>query len=170
MSHDNSNTSAHVAILTVSDSRSLETDVSGVVALELLQDNGHLVVERITACDDIEEIRSAVQSWLEDSSIDAIVITGGTGIGKRDVTIEAVMPLCATTLQGFGELFRQLSYEEVGAKCMLSRAEAGIIEMGNRRVPVFLLPGSPKAVKLAVEKIVSIELGHILELCRSEVA
>ena len=170
MSHDNSNTSANVAILTVSDTRSLDTDVSGMVALDLLQDKGHLVMGRLTSSDNIEEIRDAITSWLEDSTIDAILVTGGTGIGIRDVTIEAVKPLCSITLQGFGELFRQLSYEEVGAKCMLSRADAGIIVHGNRRIPVFIVPGSPKAVKVAVEKIVAIELGHILDLCRGEVS
>ena len=113
-------------------------------------------------------IAAMVTKWAGDESVHAIVVTGGTGPSRRDVTPEAVFPLMSATMPGFGELFRQLSYETIGAAAMLSRAEAGWIDAGALRTPVFLIPGSPKAVQLAMHKLVVPQLGHLLDVCSLE--
>lgn len=168
MTHTGSTTSARIAVLTVSDTRSLEEDKSGAIAVDTLSDAGHTVVRREIVRDELQEIAHLVSSWAGDEGIDAIVVTGGTGPSRRDVTPEAVVPLMTTTLPGFGELFRHLSFEEIGAASMLSRAEAGWIDVDAHRTPVFLLPGSPKAVMLATKQIIAPQLGHLLDVCSLE--
>jgi len=111
-------------------------------------------------------IRDAVGRLLEAPEVDVVVTTGGTGFSPRDVTLEAVGPLLERPIEGFGELFRMLSYQQVGAAAMLSRAAAGIIAGGGGAKALFLLPGSPKAVALALEKLILPEAGHLLGQAR----
>ncbi len=159
---------AEVAILTVSDTRSIEDDQSGDQIAELLKVADHRVARRSIVHDEQNEIATAVSKWAASSEIDVIIITGGTGSSPRDVTPEAVLPLLASNLPGFGELFRQLSYEQIGAAAMQSRADAGWIDAGPLRTPVFLLPGSPKAVDLAMENLIIPQLSHLLAVCRGK--
>lgn len=152
-----------LAVLTVSDSRTPEDDVSGRRIQELATEVGHRVVERRLVGDDIAAIRSAVAELAALPGVDIVVVSGGTGFSPRDVTLEAVAPLLDPVIEGFGELFRMLSFEQVRAAAMLSRATAGLIE---DRV-VFVLPGSPKAVELAMEKLILPEAGHLLGQMRA---
>jgi molybdenum cofactor biosynthesis protein B len=168
MMHDTSTRKAVVAVLTVSDSRSLEDDRSGKIAVDELEKVGHTIAARELVHDEHAAIVAMVTKWAADESVDAIVVTGGTGPSRRDMTPEAVLPLMAASMPGFGELFRQLSYEEIGAAAMLSRAEAGWIDVGDLRTPIFLLPGSPKAVTLAMQKLIVVQLGHLLDVCSLE--
>lgn len=145
--------------MTVSDTRTLETDVGGRMAKDLVEAGGHLVVERRLVPDDEEAIRSACAGFLEDERVKCVVVTGGTGVARRDVTVEALRPLFERELPGFGELFRSLSYAEVGAAAMLSRAAAGVVK-GRA---VFLLPGSPAAVELALTRLILPVIGHLVD-------
>jgi len=153
-----------LAVLTVSDSRSLEDDRSGAQIIELASAAGHRVTRRDLVPDDAGQICAAVQAMAEDASVRWIVVTGGTGPAPRDVTIDAVRGLFRLELPGFGELFRMLSYEAIGSAAMLSRACAGVV--GNR--PAFLLPGSTAAVELAMERLILPQIGHLVELARGE--
>lgn len=168
MAHAQSTTTASVALLTVSDTRTLDTDISGDIISTFLETEGHAISTREIVTDDKEHICLKVASFAVDLSIDVIVVTGGTGPSTRDCTPDAILPMFDSTLPGFGELFRQLSYAEIGSAAMLSRAEAGWIVKDKRRTPVFILPGSPKAVSLAMEKLILPQLGHLLDLCRLE--
>jgi molybdenum cofactor biosynthesis protein B len=168
MKHDTSDRKAAVAVLTVSDTRSIEDDRSGAIAVAELELAGHSIASREIVPDEKAVIASVVSKWAEDETVDVIVVTGGTGISKRDVTPEAVLPLLAASMPGFGELFRQLSYEEIGAAAMLSRAHAGWIDVGSLRTPIFMLPGSPNAVTLAMQKLLTGQLGHLLDVCLLE--
>lgn len=157
--------SVRCAVLTISDTRTLETDRSGGLICELLREAGHQVVQRLIVPDDEERIRSQVQEWLNDPDVDVVLCTGGTGFSPRDRTYEAVVPLLERHVDGFGELFRVLSYSEIGPAAMLSRALAGTV--GGRAV--FVMPGSSGAVRLAMEKLILPELGHLLgQLRRTE--
>jgi molybdenum cofactor biosynthesis protein B len=150
---------ARVFVLTVSDTRNAHTDSGGALARQLLQDAGHEIVgSRIVPDVEIEVARavSAVRDGVD--AADTIVITGGSGIGPRDVTPEALRPMLTKELPGFGELFRVLSWNEIGAAAMMSRAFAGVIG----RTLVFAIPGSPDAVRLAVEKLIAPELSHLV--------
>jgi molybdenum cofactor biosynthesis protein B len=138
-----------LAILTVSDTRTLETDTSGQRLVEFAARAGHQVIQRRIVTDDLETIREQVQQWSQTSSIEVVLITGGTGIAERDVTPEAVEPLLSRTIPGFGELFRMLSYEDIGAATIQSRAFAGLVGT----TLVFALPGSSGAVGLAIDRI-----------------
>ncbi len=150
-------------VLTISDTRTLETDTSGRAIADLLVGAGHVVVDRRIVTDDPVAIRSAFVAELEGDRADVIVSTGGTGIAPRDHTYEVVGALLDKRLDGFGELFRMLSYQEVGPAAMLSRATAGVA----RGKLLIALPGSEAAVRLAMTKLVLPELGHLLgELCR----
>jgi molybdenum cofactor biosynthesis protein B len=151
-------------LVTVSDTRTPEDDVSGRSLAALAQLAGHRVEGPILVADDVAAIRRAVRRMLEIAWIDVLVLTGGTGFSPRDVTLDAVLPLFDRPVDGFGELFRMLSYQQVGAAAMLSRAAAGLI--GGRAV--FLLPGSPKAISLAMEKLILPEAGHLLAQARRE--
>ena len=150
------------AVLTISDTRTLETDTGGGTVVELLEAHGHGVVARGLVRDE----ETAVQRWLQvqrsRDEVDAIITTGGTGLARRDHTYEAIEKLFDKPIPGFGELFRMLSYQEIGAAAMLSRACAGISQC---RV-VIALPGSVNAVRLAMEKLVLPELGHLVREAR----
>jgi molybdenum cofactor biosynthesis protein B len=137
-------------ILTVSDSRDLASDLSGAFLETALGAAGHRVLERRVVRDEAELIRGTISSWTGEREVFAILVTGGTGVLPRDVTPEAIEPLYDKILPGFGELFRALSFEEIGAAAIQSRASAGVV--GG--CVVFLLPGSTKACRLALEKII----------------
>ena len=145
------------AIITVSDTRTLENDTGGRCVAELLEAAGHPVVAREIAVDEPAAIVAALRRALAREDVRAVVLTGGTGVAPRDVTPEAVEPLLDRVVPGFGEIFRALSYEQIGSAALLSRALAGL---AAGRV-VFVLPGSRGAVELAMEKLVLPELGHL---------
>ena len=146
------------AVLTVSDSRTVENDTSGKLIRELLEAKGHRAVLHEIVPDDAGVIRLAVLRALAHGQVDAVIATGGTGVSPRDVTPEAVTPLFEKELAGFGELFRMLSFQEIGAAAVLSRAVAGT---AARKV-VYVLPGSSGAVRLALERLILPELGHVV--------
>ncbi|MEA2603330.1 MAG: molybdopterin adenylyltransferase [Acidobacteriota bacterium] len=150
------------AVITVSDSRRPEDDTSGRTIREMAEASGHRVEDSTLVPDDVAAIRAALRRMLARPGVDVVVTTGGTGLSPRDLTLEAAGPLLDRPVEGFGELFRMLSYNQVGAAAMLSRAAAGLI--GERAV--FLLPGSPKAVALAMEKLILPEAGHLLAQAR----
>ncbi len=150
------------AALTVSDSRTPETDGGGRSIRDLVERAGHRFVEARIVRDEIEAIRAAARELLSLPEVDVLVLTGGTGVAPRDVTLEAVAPLLERPLEGFGELFRMLSYKEVGAAAMLSRATAGV----TNGKALFALPGSPKAVTLALNELILPEAGHLISQAR----
>lgn len=149
-----------VFCITVSDSRSLETDSSGRIAEQLFSAAG-AHVERLLVADDVSEIAQAVSQCLAGRA-DAILLTGGTGIGPRDVTYEALLPLLERQLDGFGEAFRRLSFDAIGPRAILSRAIAGTLGQSL----IFAIPGSPKAVQLALEKLIVPLLPHARAMVR----
>jgi molybdenum cofactor biosynthesis protein B len=154
----------HVAcfVLTCSDSRAQADDVSGRALREGLEAAGHAVVGQTVVRDEPEQIRAAIERGLEGGAR-AVLVTGGTGITRRDQTVEAVRPLLDKEVPGFGELFRMLSFQEIGSAAWLSRTLAGTV----RGALVFVLPGSPNAVRLALERLILPELGHaVRELSR----
>ena len=147
-----------VAVLTVSDTRTPETDTGGNVIVELMQGAGHEISHREIVKDDAPRIEVVLQELLADAGVDAVITTGGTGISARDSTYEVVSRRIDKKLDGFGELFRVLSYEEIGAAAMLSRAVAGA--SGSKFLAC--LPGSSNAVRLAVEKLLVPEISHLV--------
>jgi len=147
-----------VAVLTISDTRTPETDTGGDTVEELMRGAGHEVVERDIIGDDATRIRTELLDLLARSDVDAVITTGGTGISARDTTYEVVDRMLEKRLDGFGEIFRMLSYEEVGAAAVLSRAVAGAV--GDKLVAC--LPGSRNAVRLAVEKLLVPEIAHVV--------
>lgn len=152
------------AIITVSDTRTEETDTSGRRIKELLAAHDHPVVAYQILKDEPEQITAAVQALLERSDVDAIITSGGTGIAPRDTTFEAIQELLEKEITGFGEMFRMLSYEDIGTAAMLTRATAGV---ANGKV-IVSLPGSTGAVELGMSKLVLPELGHMMFLLRGE--
>jgi molybdenum cofactor biosynthesis protein B len=153
-------TGVRCAVLTISDTRALETDLSGRAIVELLEGAGHAVAKRQILHDEPKDVYDAVVSQL--GGVDAIVTTGGTGISSRDSTFETVAGLLEKRLDGFGELFRALSYQEVGSAAMLTRAIAGVA----RGTIIFILPGSENAVRLGMTKLILPELGHVVRELR----
>jgi molybdenum cofactor biosynthesis protein B len=149
-------------LITVSDTRRAEDDTGGRTLAALAQVAGHRVEGPVIVPDDVAAIRAAVRRMLAVAWVDAVVLTGGTGFSPRDLTLDAVVPLFDKPIEGFGELFRMLSWQQVGAAAMLSRAAAGLV--GDRAV--FLLPGSPKAVSLAMEKLILPETAHLVGQAR----
>ena len=150
-------------VLTISDTRTAANDTSGVAIAELLEANGHDLAGRAIVRDDPEAIRFALQRQLDDPAAQVIITTGGTGITSRDSTYEVVWNLLEKRLEGFGELFRMLSYQEIGPSAMMSRACAGT---AHGKI-VVSLPGSENAVRLAMNKLLLPELGHLVrELSR----
>lgn len=145
-------------VLTISDSKTPETDTSGALIRELLEKAGHVVVGAAIVKDEPSEVQSIIRSQSADPRVQAVIMTGGTGITSRDATFEAVEALLDKRLTGFGELFRLLSYQEIGSAAMLSRAQAGVSE---GRI-IFSLPGSPNACRLALQKLIIPELGHLV--------
>jgi molybdenum cofactor biosynthesis protein B len=154
------------ALITVSDTRNPGDDVSGRTLAEMAREAGHRVVEAVLVHDEVPAIRGAVEKALATEGVDVVVLTGGTGFSPRDVTLEAVGPLLERPVEGFGELFRMLSWQQVGSAAMLSRAAGGLIGFQGRAQAIFLLPGSPKAVSLAMEKLILPEAGHLLGQAR----
>lgn len=150
------------AVVTVSDTRTLETDAGGSLVAELLATAGHRLLDRRIVRDEPSQVLQAVEAIAAQTEIDALLLTGGTGISRRDQTFEAITALLDKTLPGYGELFRWLSYQEIGAAAMLSRATAGL----HGRLAVFTMPGSPHAVRLAMEKLILPELGHVVREAR----
>ena len=149
-----------VFVVTVSDTRTEATDTSGAAIVEAITAAGHTLAGRKLLSDDSAPVASAVRG--ATVSADVIISTGGTGITSRDSTYEAVTQMFDKRLDGFGEIFRMLSYQEIGAAAMLSRACAGSI----RQTAVFILPGSEKAVRLAMEKLILPEIGHVVRELR----
>ncbi|MBN5376587.1 molybdenum cofactor biosynthesis protein B [Serratia marcescens] len=145
---------AHIAILTVSDSRGAAEDTSGQYLQDAAQEAGHQVVDRAIVKDDIYQIRARVSAWIADDNVQAVLITGGTGFTARDNTPEALLPLLDREVEGFGELFRMVSYEEIGTATIQSRALAGL---ANRTV-IFAMPGSTRACRTAWERIIEEQL------------
>lgn len=156
-------TDVRVALLTVSDSRTPASNEGGRLLRKLAEEARFVVTDEALVPDEPELIRARVAGWASDERADAALVTGGTGLGPRDQTPEALVPLFQRRLPGFGELFRVLSFQEIGAAAMLSRAEAGVI--GS--LAVFLLPGSPAAVELAVRRLIAPELAHLVGQLRS---
>lgn len=150
--------SVTLAIITVSDTRTEEDDYSGKAIAEIMVNAGHRVSSRKIVKDEVGEIQGALRELVEDDNVQAVIINGGTGIAKRDVTLEAVTDFEEKSIPGFGELFRALSYPEIGSAAMMSRA-AAIVTEGKI---VFCLPGSEKAVRLATTKLIAPELGHLI--------
>ena len=147
-----------VDILVVSTTRTIETDTGGALVALLLEGAGHRVGRRIVITDEVAAIANAARGSMADEAVDALILTGGSGISPRDVTPDAVQPLLDRSLPGFGELFRMLSFKEIGAAAMASRAFAGVAGT----TLVFGIPGSRAACRLAVEELILSELGHLV--------
>lgn len=146
-------------VLTVSDTRTAETDTSGRAIRELLEASGHRVSGHAIVRDEPSQVRAQVLAQCADAATQVIISTGGTGITSRDGTYEVVNELLEKRLDGFGELFRMLSYEEIGSAAMMSRATAG----STRGKVVFVLPGSENAVRLAMTRLIVPELAHVVQ-------
>lgn len=149
---------AACAVLTISDTRTKETDKGGRTIIEHLEAAGHTIGDYAIVKDDAPQIESQLRAWLSEGRFDAILTTGGTGISSRDTTIEVVARLLDKQLDGFGEIFRMLSWDEVGAAAMLSRAIGGLAG----ETLIFTMPGSTNAVKLAMSKLIVPELPHLI--------
>jgi molybdenum cofactor biosynthesis protein B len=153
-----------VAILTVSSSRTLDDDPAGDAIAATVEADGHAVVTRELVPDDYDRVQDTVNRFVDREDTDCVVTAGGTGVTPDDVTLEAVEPLFEKELPGFGELFRQLSFDEIGTKVVCTRAAAGIAD----EVPVFCLPGSENAARLGTEEIVVEQAGHLAGLARRD--
>ena len=153
-------TGVRCAVLTVSDTRAPETDISGRTIVDLLESASHVVAKRQILRDNPKDVHEAVLAQI--GGVDAIITTGGTGITSRDSTYEAVADLFEKRIDGFGELFRMLSYPEIGSAAMMTRACAGVA----RGTAIFILPGSEHAVRLAMTKLILPEIGHVVRELR----
>ena len=151
-------------LLTVSDTRRPDTDASGATMRELVEGAGHRVHASAIVPDEPDLVRAAVLAWTKEPGCDVVVTSGGTGLSARDRTVEALATCFEARIEGFGELFRMLSFREIGSAAILSRATAGVVS-GR---PVFLLPGSPHAVRLALASLVLPEIGHVLHELRRQ--
>jgi len=154
--------SVPVAVLTISDTRTREDDRSGELIRQILTWRGHEVAAYRIVPDDPDQIRRTLEGWIADAEIAAIITNGGTGIAGRDNTFDTISGLLEKRLDGFGEIFRMLSFQEIGAAAMLSRAVAGV----SNGTAIFSTPGSSNAVKLAMEKLIGPELGHVVHEIR----
>ncbi|MFC1947223.1 molybdenum cofactor biosynthesis protein B [Chloroflexota bacterium] len=146
------------AVLIISDSRTEKTDESGKLMRQKLEGNGHTVVDYALLKNDSEAITKKLNEYLSQEELQVIITSGGTGVSMRDVTVETVTPMLDKMLDGFGELFRTLSYMEIGTASIMSRAIAGVI--GGKII--ICVPGSLAAVKLALDKIILPEIGHMV--------
>lgn len=144
----------NIAVLTVSDTRTADTDTSGQFLEDALLEAGHRLADRTIVIDDIYQIRARLSAWIADSTVHAILVTGGTGFSGRDSTPEAVLPLFDKTIEGFGEVFRVLSLQEIGSSTVQSRAIAGLAN----RTAVFCMPGSTGACKTAWSGVIKDQL------------
>ncbi len=151
----------HIAILTVSDSRTEENDTSGRTLVQRLQEAGHILAEKLIVPDDKYQIRAAVSKWIANSNVQAVITTGGTGITGRDGTPEAVEVLLDKKIDGFGELFRHISFDEIGTSTIQSRALAGV----SNATCVFCLPGSSGACKTGWDKLIQTQLDYRTRPC-----
>ena len=154
--------SVGVGVLTVSSSRTLEDDPAGDAIAEAVEHGGHEVVVRELVGDSYDRVQGVVDTLVGRADVDLVVVTGGTGVSPDDVTVEAVRPLLDKELPGFGELFRRLSYDEIGTRTIATRAAAGVAE----GVPVFCLPGSEAAARLGIDAVILPEAGHLAGLAR----
>jgi len=152
----------NVAVLTLSDTRTAENDTSGDLIASQLEVAGHRIAARTIVREDIDRLRAQFESWINDSGIDVIISTGGTGMTQRDLTPEAVAPFIRKSIPGFGELFRWLSYAEIGTSTIQSRADAGITANGK---VIFMMPGSTNACRLGMEKIILSQLDATYRPC-----
>jgi molybdenum cofactor biosynthesis protein B len=155
---------AALALLTVSDTRTPETDTSGAKMRALVEAAGHRTFDQRIVPDEPAVVASTVSGWLDAEGCDGVLVSGGTGVSARDTTYEALAGLLDKRLDGFGELFRALSYREIGSRAMLSRAIGGVA----RGRLLFSLPGSTAAVTLALEALILPELGHLLGELRKQ--
>ena len=151
----------HIAVLTVSDTRDESTDKSGALLVERVKNAGHRLAEKAIVRDDIYAIRAIVSRWIADASVEVVLTTGGTGITGRDGTPEAIAPLLDKRIDGFGELFRTISYEEIGPSSLQSRCLAGV---ANGTV-VFCLPGSSNACATGWDKLIATQLDYRTRPC-----
>jgi len=154
--------SFRIAVLTISDTRTEATDTSGALIVALAEGAGHSVVDRAIIPDEPDRIHPILESYRDRSDLHAVLLTGGTGISPRDRTSETVSALLTRPLPGFGELFRMLSYAEIGSACILSRAVGGL--MGE--LVVLVMPGSRAGVQLAMTRIILPELPHLVHQAR----
>jgi molybdopterin adenylyltransferase len=154
--------SLRCAVITVSDTRTNETDTGGKAVVDYLTAAGHTVVGKEIIPDEPDRMRPLVLSLAERGDVDVVLLTGGTGIGSRDQTFETISGLLTKPLPGYGEIFRWLSFEDVGPAAMLSRATGGLVG----RTVVLTMPGSPAAVRLAMEKLIVPEIGHLVREAR----
>jgi len=143
-----------IALLIVSDTRTLETDTSGAILMERIEAAGHTVADRRVVIDDVDLVRQTVQSHIDDPEVDVVITSGGTGLTGRDVTPEAVSPLFEKTIDGFSVIFHQVSFQSVGLSTLQSRALAGLA----KNTFIFCLPGSTGAVKDGWDKVISFQL------------
>ena len=141
------------------------TDPSGDLIVELIEKSGYKVASREILPDDRVLLGKHVGNAIGSENVDAIIVCGGTGVSIKDVTIETLRPLMIKTLPGFGEIFRRLSYDEIGSAAIMTRAKAGVTDQGKA---LFCIPGSPQAVKLVMTKIILPETGHILKHARED--
>ena len=153
--------SVQIAILTISDTRTFETDKSGALLQRLIQDDGHQVVDRQICRDDVAAITALLSGWIDDAQVDCVITTGGTGITGRDVTPEAFERVLEKTIPGFGEMFRWLSYQSIGTSALQSRALGGV----SRGTYLFALPGSSGAVKEGWTQILTHQLDSNYRPC-----
>ncbi len=151
----------NIAVLTISDSRTEETDKSGLILKERALEAGHKVVEKAIVPDDVYQMRAIFSRWIADPAVHVVISTGGTGITGRDSTPEAVGPLLEKPIEGFGELFRAISLEEIGASAIQSRAIAGL----TNQTLIFCLPGSSGACRTGWDKILKGQLDHRTRPC-----
>lgn len=154
--------SVRCAVITVSDSRTLETDTGGAAVVAQLKEAGHEVVQRHIVPDNPDKMGPLLRVLEQSDDVEAVLMTGGTGISARDQTYETVAGLLTKVLPGYGELFRMLSYQEIGAAAMLSRAVGGLIG----RTVLLTMPGSRAAVNLAMDRVILPELGHLVREAR----
>jgi molybdenum cofactor biosynthesis protein B len=145
-------------VITCSDTRTADTDTSGQLICRLLEEHGHRIAAYHLVKDDPTEIRAKIEAAVRDETVQAIIINGGTGLSRRDSTFEAIDGMLEKRLVGFGEIFRYLTYQDIGSPAMMSRATAGLY----RGRIIFSTPGSEGAVRLAMEKLILPELGHII--------
>lgn len=163
--HKKYQTEARCVVLTISDTRKKQDDKSGNRITQYLEEASHNVVYKEIVHDEKDEIAGAVTKACADEEVDVVLTTGGTGLAARDVTIETLIPLFDKEITGFGELFRMLSYtKDIGSAAIMSRAIAGI----SNNTPIFAMPGSSGAVKLAMEKLIIPELSHVLREVRKD--
>ena len=146
----------NIAVLTISDSRTEENDTSGQLLADKLKDAGHLLTDKKIVPDDIYQIRALVSQWIANSAVDVVISTGGTGITGRDGTPEAIQPLLDKEIEGFGEMFRSISYDEIKTSSLQSRALSGVAN----GTYIFSLPGSSGACKSAWDKIIQQQLDN----------